>query len=155
MRYVRVVPLLLAAVTFACTEEPVPSVTAPPELRLAKPVPPGTACNGTLEREIAAEIADLFERPVITNARAYWDVVTDNCLTDLTASREAMLAYVQFTIDRVKANEVVAPDTGTVEGAVLRHWNKTFTYVGYAAPGLPEAVFGSEGAIGVITQTTV
>lgn len=140
----------------ACEEQsPDRSLTAPDVSYAKGGGGGGGACDGTLERTITRQISDLFDRPELDSANSLWGVVSNNCASDSVVAREAMLTYVQFTIDMFKAEQIVAPDTGTVEGALLAHWNLTFPYVGYTAPGLPVSVLGPLGAAGVITQTTV
>src|SRR5688572_22928026 len=116
---------------------------------------PSAPCDAALGREISQAQNSLFSRAVLTAARAAWSPVVNNCVSNLTQAREQMMSYVQFVIDAYEAGNVAQPRVGTKEDAVLAHINADFLYVGYAAPNLPVAVFGNEGAIGVIGQSTV
>src|SRR5688572_18138535 len=115
---------------------------------------PSAPCDAALGREISQAQNSLFSRAVLTAARAAWAPVVNNCVSNLTQAREQMMSYVQFVIDTYEAGNVAQPRVGTKEDAVLAHINTVFLYVGYAAPNLPASVFGAEGALGVIADST-
>jgi hypothetical protein len=158
MRHVALTATAVAAVLVAivaCEDQSRDVTPTAPDVSVSFAKPTGGACDGALGRAITTQMADMFAKPQLDSAKALWTAVTDDCLGNPSVAREAMLAYVQFTINDFKANKILAPDTGTVAGALLAHWNSTFVYVGYAAPNLTTAIFDSTGAVGVITQSTV
>jgi hypothetical protein len=153
MRYATISAVSLFSLLLAgCGEDP--SVTATgPDVRYAQT--PGGPCDAALGRDISKQQTSLFSKATLTAARAAWAPVTSDCVSNPTQAKEEMLSYAQFTIDAYRAGNVDQPRTGTKEEAVVAHWNSVFTYVGYPAPDLPVTVLGSEGNVGVITQTTV
>ncbi|HEY4956009.1 MAG TPA: hypothetical protein VII02_14095, partial [Gemmatimonadaceae bacterium] len=161
----RFAPFVLAAIVLGiagCANDAVRVPTAPirsPSLRATVIF---SACSSQGHDQSNAERDALFSEPYLTEARNLWNPVKDNCNSNLGVAREAMLTYVQFTIDALRAGHVnlPAPDVppGTNfpsrEAALVNHWNTMFAYVGYPEPGLPPDVLLAGGAAGVITQGT-
>jgi hypothetical protein len=153
MRYTTLSAVSLSCLLLAaCDKDPSGGTTAP-DVRYIQTT--SIPCDAALGRTIAQQQNSLFSRATLTAARAAWEPVTTDCAGNLSQAKEEMLAYVQFTIDQFRLGNVDAPRQGTRESALVAHWNYVFSYVGYPAPNLPASVLGAEGAIGVITQSTV
>lgn len=154
MRYPRTLALIVAAVGFACSEPADRNVTEPalsPRVASAILYAP---CDPHLAQNIRAQIATLFGPPQLATAIALWNDVEVNCSAHPATAKEMMLKYVQFTIDQQAAGTVKPQQSGTVARAILSNWDLTFPYVGYEAPQLSDAVFGPDGAVGVIAQSS-
>ena len=149
MRKLALAVLAATSVLAACAEQPDKSITAPPTLRLAF-VPPGPACATATRALIVTQMEGLFSQPYRAQANILLQPMFNNCASNPAPAREFMLTYVQYTIDQLKAGHVNTPQSGTPAEAVLSHWDYLFSYVGYIAPELPAAVFGPDGAAGVI-----
>jgi hypothetical protein len=153
MRYTTLSAISLSCLILAgCDKGPSVATTAP-DIRFAQ-TPPGP-CSAALDRAISQQQTAMFSRAVLTAARNAWAHVVADSVSNPNQAKEEMLGYVQFVINAYRGGNVDAPRVGTREDAVLTNTNSVFTYVGYPAPNLPVSVLGSEGAIGVITQTTV
>jgi hypothetical protein len=161
----RFAPFVLAAIVLGiagCANDAARVPTAPirsPSLRASVIF---SACSSQGHDQSNAERDALFSEPYLTEARNLWNPVKDNCNSNLGVAREAMLTYVQFTIDALRAGHVNLPapdvppgtDFPSREAALVNHWNTMFAYVGYPEPGLLPDVLLAGGAAGVITQGT-
>lgn len=156
MRTGKLLLLALASLFIACADAPDPSVTAPDaSLRFAKPIGGGGgSCDAGVNRTVKSQMSDLFAKPQIDAANLLWAAVESACGNNLSAARESMLAYVQFTIDNKGSIKPPRRNAPPWQQALLTHWNATFTYVGYTGEdgpsSLPVEVFGAEGGVGVI-----
>ena len=145
-------PAVLALLAFACSEPRETSVTDPgPGLRFAKPIA-GGACAAKLGRDITTQMADLFAKPELDQAKLLWGTVEAQCASSIAQARESMLTYVQFTIANKGA--IKPQSEGSWQANLIAHWSATFAYVGYTnadQPGaVPTTIFDTEGAVGVI-----
>ncbi|MBA3340439.1 MAG: hypothetical protein H0T48_01235 [Gemmatimonadaceae bacterium] len=145
--------MLIAVVAGACADDSPPAATGPDvAVRFARPA--GGACSASLGRSISDQQKGLFERTTLKAAQNLWGVVTAACAGNLAQAKEAMLTYVQFTIDQEAGGTTLTPSGFASPAAgTVSHWNSVFAYVDYPAPGLPATVLESTGAAKVIPAT--
>ncbi len=155
MRVVTVVSAVVSLLALACSDSSQQAVTGPDKGPRTLNVSVAAACDANIAAAVLEEINNLFAAGTVRNQAIHlWQPVVTDCPTNVDQARNGMLAYVQFTIDHLKLGNVLPPSpSGTPADAVVAHWNLTFPYVGYPAPGLGSDIFGPEGAAGVIPET--
>ena len=120
---------VLATGVVACSDEPRPTPTGPQVRAEVSALKPGAACDATLERQIYSQINALFTGAVQTQARTLFGQVVAACPTGAIPQ---LLTYVQFTIDRYHAGQVLAPSPRIYPSradAVVDNWEFAFRYV--------------------------
>ena len=154
MRFSRAVSAILFTLGSACADAP--------EANLTSPAPPRaprftfvTPCNAVTGTRVRSEIDALFrDYPApnydLSHAKQRWALVEGACLSSPSDAADAMMAYVQFTIDVFEGGRIQGTPAGTPASSVVGHWNSTFAYVGYDPPNLGAEVLGAEGAVGVV-----
>jgi len=155
MRYTTLSVVSLSCLLVAGCDRDTSVATTGPDAEILFAQSGGGPCDAKLGRTVSSEQNSLFSRAVLTAARAAWAPAVTDCVNNPSQAKEEMLSYVQFTIDAYRAGNVDTPKQGTKEDALVAHWNSVFSYVGYPAPNLPVSVLGTEGAVGVINQSTV
>lgn len=153
MRRLKLAGVVLVAVAAAsCADNSTQSPVAPQsELRLGRST--GGACDAAVARAIKAEQMNLFSGNNLKSAQDSWALVEAVCsTTSADAANSQLLAYVNLILGYYPAG-VLQPRTGTKATAFLGHINTAYKYVGYAEPGLPDAVLDNTAALGVIVTS--
>lgn len=106
-----------------------------------------SVCDPKFTNEMTKIQKDLFAKPTLDTAGTLWSSVTSACGVSIDAAREAMLAYVRFTILAERDGRVITADPAQ---SIVNHWDTTFQYVGYPAPRLNRIVLSNDGAAKVV-----
>ena len=152
MRFVNAVSPILVAAILACSDVPHQTVTNPDFAGKLK-FTAASACDAGLDATVNAEIDRLFSIFHREEAHTRWRVVESSCVGDVANAREAMLRYIQLSIEVFRSNGILKPSAGTAADSVVANWNSAFAYVGYDQPNLNSNVLGQDGAAGVIPAT--
>ena len=143
-------------IVLGCVDSPSVAPTDPDsQLQFAKGAATGP-CSSSLSKLAKTELTLILARPHLRPAQDLWAAVENACDdTNPDAANAALFAYADYVRSLYPASVIAAPKSGTPESNFLGHLNTIFSYVGYAAPGLPGGTTGplQAGIVAVIPAT--